>query len=283
MTPTPPSIHFPSPYARPSVPPTVARFVETPDGARIASFVYGRLVSDGLSENGSSPVLFIHGNGEEHGIFGAIIDAVLDAGHAAVALDSRAQGKSTRGTARLTYELMAEDALCVMDALGVPRAHVLGFSDGGIEGLLLARDHKDRVASLTCLGANLTPEGVIEEPDWDVAGSIARNAAWAAADWPGQVDPSLLFPTPDEAAQIAELLQLMEDEPHIEAASLGAISCPVTVMAGEFDCIVPEQTRLIAASIPNAQLVIVPGADHNLPKRAADAVIEGLLATIARV
>ena len=44
------------------------------------------------------------------------------------------------------------------------------------------------------------------------------------------------------------------DEPHIDAASLAAIACPVTVMAGEFDCIVPEETRLIAASIPAAKV-----------------------------
>lgn len=282
MTPVPPSLHFPSPYERPSVAPSVARMAETPDGAELATFVYGELGADGRSANGSVPVLFIHGNGEEHGIFGAIIDDVLAEGHAVVALDSRAQGKSTRGTAPLTYELMAEDALLVLDSLGVGIAHVVGFSDGGIEGLLLARDHGDRVASLLSLGANLTPEGVIEEPDWDVAGSIAANGTWAAATFPPAVDASLLSPTPDEAAITAELLQLMVDEPHIDAASLAAIACPVTVMAGEFDCIVPEETRLIAASIPNSRLVIVPEADHNLPKRAAEAVSTELLAIIAR-
>ena len=43
MSPKPPSLHFPSPYERPSVAPSVARYVETPDGARLAVFVYGEL------------------------------------------------------------------------------------------------------------------------------------------------------------------------------------------------------------------------------------------------
>ena len=280
--PNPPLPHFPSRYARPSIAPSVARAVVTQDGARIAAFVYGAWHTD-------TPVLMLHGNGEEHGIFGPIVDVVNAAGRTVIALDSRAQGKSTRGTARLTYELMARDAIDVLDALGVARVHVLGFSDGGIEALLLGRDYPERIASITALGANLTPEGVIEEPDWDLDGAIATNQEWAR-HWTdcknpqgtthADVDCELLFATPEEAAQTAELLQLMLDEPHIVASSLSGISCPTTIMVGEHDCIRPSETKAIVDAIPSARLLVVPGVGHSLPKLVPDTVSCQLLVNL---
>ncbi|MDO4404366.1 MAG: alpha/beta hydrolase [Atopobiaceae bacterium] len=280
MPPVAPRLHFPSPYETPSIAPSCATFVATPDEAQIASFVYGD-----LNQSQAAPVLMLHGNGEEHGLFGPTIDAVVAGGRAVVTLDSRAQGKSTRGTLPLTYELMANDALAVLDHLDVSAAHVLGFSDGGIEALLLARDHANRVLSLTVLGANLTPEGVIEDEEWDMTNSIATNREWARY-WSSvpasQVDTSLLSPTPAEAAITAELLQLMLDEPHIDAASLRSISCPTTIMVGEFDCITEEETHAIHKAIAGSQLVVVPEAGHTLPKQVPDLVTKALFNSIKR-
>lgn len=272
MTPTPPSLHFPSPYERPSSIPTLARTIGMEDGAQIAAFVYG-------GRNGGAPVLFLHGNGEEHGIFGPAIDACVAAGHPAVALDARGQGKSTRGSAHLTYELLARDALAVLDALGIRRVHVVGFSDGGIEALLIARDRPERVASVLALGANLTPGGVLEDPAWDLAGTAEMLRAWADWDWGGcgDVDASLLSPTPEEASVSAEFLQLMLDEPHIPAGSLASIPCPVTVMVGEFDCIRDDETVAIFSAIQDARLMVVPECGHSIPKRRPDALIDALI------
>jgi GNAT superfamily N-acetyltransferase len=73
----------------------------------------------------------------------------------------------------------------------------------------------------------------------------------------------------------------MVDQPQIDAASLAGITCPTTVMVGELDTILPEETHRIAASVPDARLVVVSGADHTLPKVAADAVTRELLGTVA--
>ncbi len=286
MTPIPPEPHFPSRYSRPSVAPSIARRVTTSDGAQIATFAYGAPTQE------DTPVLMLHGNGEEHGIFGPIVDVVLEAGLWVVAIDSRAQGMSTRGSAPLTYELMASDAVCALDALGVSCAHVLGFSDGGIEALLLGRDWPERVASITALGANLTPDGVIEDPSWDIEGFVGLNRKWSEywhdfensneAQTEGDVDITLLTPSPATASQDAELLQLMLDEPHIEASSLATICCPTCIMVGEHDCIDPRETCRIVNAIPGARLITVPHIGHSLPKAAPDAVSAHLLATIMR-
>ncbi len=286
-----PQPHFPSPYQRPSTPPTIAESVKMPDGAHIATYVYGSQA--GL---GAMPILMLHGNGEEHGIFGPMIDAALQHGKTVIALDSRAQGKSTRGTARLTYELLAQDALAAMDALGATRAHVMGFSDGAIEGLLMARDHPDRVASLLSIGANLTPDGIIDDNEgeggWDIATLVSSYRAWAT--WVRNltqngitgIDPTLLSPTLDEAQNTADLLQLMLDEPHIEAKTLAGISCPTTVMVGENDVISPTETRAIVEGIKaggnqHVRLVVVPEAEHTLPKHEPELVTQELLRLVA--
>lgn len=283
-SPEPPQLHFPSPYERPHRAPSHAAMTKRPDGARIAAFCYGDFGSWSSAPD-TAPVVFLHGNGEEHGIFGPTIDEVASSGNPAIGIDTRAQGKSTRGTERLTYELFEEDALAVLDAWGIGRFHVVGFSDGGIEALLLSRDCPERVLSCTALGANLTPDGIDDE-GWDAEGTAAGLVAWA--DWiagldaGSGIDPELLTPSEDEARTTAELLRLMDEEPHIEAESLEGISCPATIMAGEYDVIRPEETRRIADAIPDADLVIVPEHGHTLPKEAAPAVTEAVFRTMTR-
>ena len=275
MVPRVPTPYRATGYAGPAFAPLYARRIPTPDGADLATFVYGPddIALDELLRG--DVVLALHGNGGTHATFTAVVERLRAAGLATIAFDARGQGQSGRGSLPLTYELLAEDALCVLDALGVKRAHVVGHSDGGIEALLLARDHAERVASIVAGGANLTPEGVIEDPAWDTAGSAAANRAWAAfmdsPDLPAEVDPSLL-PQAQDARLAGELLQLMLDEPHIEAASLAAISCPACVLVGEHDCITEAETHAIAHNIPGSRLVVVPGAGHSLPRLAPDAV-----------
>ena len=282
--PVPPQLHFPSPYERPHVTPLRAELIERPDGAKIAAFAYG--ADAPWKENPEdAPVLFLHGNGEEHGIFGPTIDAVVAGGNPAIGVDSRGQGKSTRGHEHLTYELMEADALAVMDAWGIEKFHILGFSDGGILALLLARDCPERVLSCTASGANLSPEGILSD-GWDVEGAARELDDWASwtesLDPAGAIDPALLTPAAAEARTTADLLRLMDEEPHIEAKSLMSISCPTTIMAGENDVIKPEETEAIASAIPGAELVIVPGHGHTLPKEAPPDVTDALFRTMVR-
>lgn len=266
MMPTPHRPYRRTSYALPNAPLSFAQRIPTPDGAELATFVYGNL-------GAAAPVLALHGNGGSHATFAAVIDRLVAADLAVVAFDSRAQGQSTRGTATLTYERLAADAIAVLDHLGIKKVHVLGYSDGGIEALLLARDAADRVASLVASGANLTPEGVVDE--WNTAASAQAGRKWAAfmedGALPNTIDPTLL-PSASLASLDAELLQLMVDEPHIDAASLGSIACPTCVVVGENDCITQEETNAIVSSIPGARLVVLPGVGHSTPRQAPDSL-----------
>ena len=287
-----PQLHFPSPYLLPTAHLAAARLMPMADGARIATFAY---VPDAFAHTADAeladaaaqmpdPVLMLHGNGEEHGIFGQVIDAVCASGRPVVAVDSRAQGKSTRGTAELTYELMADDALAALAALGFGKAHLLGFSDGAIEAIIIARDHPELALSLLSIGANLSPDGVDDSFQMEQAAQnlFAWADFWEKGDGSHRnVDPSLVSPTPKEARTTAELLHMMVVYPQIDPAGLSQIACPTTVMAGEFDEIKREETDLIHVSIPDSRLVIVPGAGHVLPKEAPEEVVREALATMA--
>ena len=287
-----PQLHFPSPYLLPTAHLAAARLVPMADGAQIAAFAYvpdafARAADAELADAAAQmpdPVLMLHGNGEEHGIFGQVIDAVCASGRPVVAVDSRAQGKSTRGTEELTYELMADDALAALAALGFGKAHLVGFSDGAIEALIIARDHPELALSLLSIGANLSPDGVDDSFQMEQAAQslLAWADFWEKGDGSRRdVDPGLVRPTPQEARTTAELLHMMVVYPQIDPASLSQITCPTTVMAGEFDEIKREETDLIHVSIPGSRLVIVPGAGHVLPKEAPEDVAREALAIIA--
>ena len=232
-----PQLHFPSPYLLPTAHLAAARLMPMADGAQIAAFAYvpdafARAADADLADAAAQmpdPVLMLHGNGEEHGIFGQVIDAVCASGRPVVAVDSRAQGKSTRGTAELTYELMADDALAALAALGFGKAHLLGFSDGAIEALIIARDHPELALSLLSIGANLSPDGVDDSFQMERAAQnlLAWADFWEKGDGSRRdVDPGLVRPTPQEARTTAELLHMMVVYPQIDPASLSQIACP---------------------------------------------------------
>ncbi len=292
-----PPVYRSKPYNKPTAHLKSHLQVLLDDGAEIATFVYTpstpadeKPCKDLASTKAyfasvpgdtfATPIVFLHGNGEEHGIFGSIIDEVCNRGYTAIGIDSRDQGQSTRGTAAFTYEQMAEDAYVVLKQLGVTSTHVVGFSDGAILGLLLARDYPDIVASLVSIGANLEPD-TLGDITW-LYESIQGNKRWAAEGWEGAVlEDGYPVPSPAEAARIAEHLELMVDNPHIDPATLKHISVPVVVMAGEYDEIYPEETRRIAEAIPTARLLFIPGCPHNVPKVSPDAVVRRIFANLS--
>jgi len=115
-----------------------------------------------------APLLIIHGNG------GSIKDFIyqipyFDKKYKVIIADSRAQGNSTDKGDSLTYEMMADDYAALLDALKVDSAYVIGWSDGGINALLLAIRHPEKVKKLASTGANLVPDTTaVPQQIWDM-------------------------------------------------------------------------------------------------------------------
>src|SRR3954447_788009 len=103
------------------------------------------------------PLLMIHGNNGSMKAFAN--NAPYFAQHHTVILaDSRSQGRSADPDHPISFEMMADDFAALLDAMHVQSADVIGYSDGGINGLLLAIRHPDKVRRLICTGANLWPD-----------------------------------------------------------------------------------------------------------------------------
>jgi len=202
---------------------------------------------------GTGPaVLLLHGNGED-GASLAPVAADLARDHRVLSPDARGHGRSPRGDGPLTIARMADDAAAVLTAAGpgaVP-ADVVGYSDGGNVGLMLALRHPETVRSLVVYGANVDPSGLTTRTRADV------TKAWLTQRARGAVDPA--------ARARAEVLDLMVRQPRIPLRALGRIAVPVLVAAGEDDVIRRAHTEAIAAHLPAGECVIVPGADHGLP------------------
>ncbi len=109
------------------------------------------------------PLLIIHGNGGSINNFMYQIP-YFSKDYKVIVADSRAQGKSVDNSDTLSYEMMTDDLNALLDALHIDSAYVIGWSDGGINGLLLAIRHPDKVKKLAVTGANLWPDTTAVNP-----------------------------------------------------------------------------------------------------------------------
>ena len=103
------------------------------------------------------PLLFIHGNGGSINNFTKNIPYFATK-YKVIIADSRAHGKSVDPTDSLSYEMMADDYAALLDQMKIDSAYVVGWSDGGINGLLMAIRHPGKVRKLAITGANLRPD-----------------------------------------------------------------------------------------------------------------------------
>jgi pimeloyl-ACP methyl ester carboxylesterase len=200
------------------------------------------------------PVLLLHGGFCSLESLRAQSDA-LESDHRVYAFERPGHGRSADIPGEYGYARGVADTLAYLDAVGLESAHVVGYSDGAIIGLLLALDHPRRVRSLTAISANLDPSAFN-----DSAGGVP---ILDAPPEPAEPEPDAermhydrLSPDGPQHAEVvlAKLFRLWTSEPHIDPEELARISAPVLIMSADRDTIRPDHSLLIAASIPGAQL-----------------------------
>ena len=207
------------------------------------------------------PLILLHGNGEDCGYFVHQMEPF--AKHfRVIAIDTRGHGQTPRGEASFSIRQFAEDLLDFMNLHQIEKAHILGFSDGGNIAMVFALMHPERVEKLILNDANLNASGVKRKVQ------IPIEIGYRIAK---------LFATKSPAARKnAEMLGLMVNDPNVKAEELSCIQNPTLVIAGEKDMIKDSHTRLIAKSIPEAMLSIIPG-NHFIANKNPDTFNEVVL------
>jgi pimeloyl-ACP methyl ester carboxylesterase len=208
-----------------------------------------------IEQGQGQPLILLHGNGESCDYFEHQIPC-FSKDYRVIAIDTRGHGKSPRGDKPFTIKQFAEDLYDFMDAKGITKANILGFSDGGNIALEFALKHPERIEKLILNGANLFPSGVKPLYQWPI--EIGYRIA------------KMFSKKSSKAKQNAELLGLMVNEPHIDPSELARLTIPVLVIAGKKDMIKESHTRLIYKSLPDAQLNIIEG-DHFIANKNYEA------------
>jgi 3-oxoadipate enol-lactonase len=242
--------------------------VEVRDGTRIHYDSFGR--------RSGPPVLLIQGLGADARGWLRQRSMLADRYHGIV-LDNRGVGRSGVPDGPYDLEVMAEDALAVLDDLGIESAHVVGASMGGVVAQVLGVRHADRVRSLTLactacqhlawrrellaewceLAQERGMRAVVDTASGWLMGPRSRLRLWPVI---GVLGPLALNVSPDAfCAQVAAILSV-DDELRF---ALTSITAPTLVVVGSQDVLTPiGDSELIHSLVPGAELVILSGAAH---------------------
>jgi pimeloyl-ACP methyl ester carboxylesterase len=242
----------------PPMPAPVAHGEVEHDGARLYYATFGR----------GEPVLLLHGGAGSSDHWSNQIPA-LSSRFRVVVLDSRGHGRSTADRRPFSYHQMAEDALAVMDGLGLKRASVVGWSDGGITAIDLAIHHPDRIHKLVPFGANFDLAGMKRGTS-----PALRTYFEACAEGYRR-----LSSTPGGYQDFLARLRLMwKRQPNFRPDELRSIRAPTLVLDGAHEEIIrSEHTKAMAGLIPNARLRLLEEASHLAPWQTPAAFTQALL------
>jgi len=206
-----------------------------------------------------------------------------------IAFDNRGAGRTDAPDEPYSFRMMADDAVGLLDALGIGKAHILGMSMGGCIAQEMAIEHPERTRSLILAATTAAPG----------ASPMLMNTltAWTAAMKEGvspktmarmqlpYVVTSKFFDQPEMVALFVDAMAANPCQPRAYAcqrqteasaaqdtrARLKRIAAPTLVLAGREDIMLPvRHSEQLAALIPGAKLVVLEGGAHGFSLEIAD-------------
>jgi pimeloyl-ACP methyl ester carboxylesterase len=247
----------------------------------IATALDGRTRLYWESTGDGPAVLLVHGLGLSGGAWWRTVEA-LSPRMRVITFDNRGIGRSESTTPAYTTEAMADDAVAVLDGIGLEQVHVYGISLGGMVVQQLALRHPQRVRSLV-LGATQPGGRRAVRADDEVMAFFRRRstmdmeeAAWASVPFnyserarehqadriADDIERRLASPFNERAYGA----QLMAAALHNCYGRLDRIRAPTLVVHGHHDRVIPvENAHMLAERIPDSKLRILPDAGHLYP------------------
>jgi pimeloyl-ACP methyl ester carboxylesterase len=200
---------------------------------------------------------------------GAIIP-MLARTHKVYALEFQGHGRTTDIDRPITYPNLADDVAAFMDAVGLPKADVFGYSMGSAAALQLAIRHPDKVNKLVAASVAYDAKG------WQPAftAMIPSMTPEMLANTPLPAEYRKLAPNPDGFPELARKLIQLEKEPMAWEADVRKLKLPVLIISGDADVATLEHTvslfRILGGGemgdmgkpLPASRLAVLPATSH---------------------
>lgn len=245
-------------------------YLTVADGVRVHYRVFGR--KDG------EPLLMLHGLGTDH--MGWVLQRHAFGGrYRCITVDNRGSGRSDKPEGTYDLATMADDAIAVLDELGIERAHVVGASMGGVLAQIIGVTHPDRVRSLVlaCTACRiqswrreLFTDWIAEAEDIGMRRFITGNLEWLIGPrslrrlWPAARVIGLLATRAPVHGLVGQLRALLSVDEEL-AEQLASIVAPTLIVVGSQDILTPvADSEQLMALIPDAELAVLTGAAHGL-------------------
>ena len=244
-----------------------------------AAFAQAEAVGQTVEVNGMQMYYEVSGEGDPmivlHGAYmniptmGAIIPKLAES-HKVYALEFQGHGRTTDIDRPITYPNLADDVAAFMDAVGVEKADIFGYSMGSAAGLRLAIDHPEKVDQLVAASVAYDVSG------WQPAfvEFIPQMTPEMFVGTPLEEEWKKLAPNPDGFRALVEKLIALEKEPMAWEADVKALKTPVLIIAGDADVSTLEHNvalfRLLGgggmgdmgAALPASRLAVLPATSH---------------------
>jgi pimeloyl-ACP methyl ester carboxylesterase len=239
-----------------------------------------------LGDPASPPLLLIMGLAVSSRAWDRLPELMAPRFHVLV-FDNRGTGRSSRHGFRYRMRDLADDAAAVIEASGAPSAHVFGISMGGMIAQELALRHPERVRSLA-LGCTFACWRKARAPAWRtkldlLLLNLGRTAVvprlLVSPEWHAKHPSSALdwIRRAERTTLRAALAQLIAVGRHNTLGRLAQIRAPTLVLTGDADRLIPPQnSEVLAAAIPGARLVTLPGAGHAFPLEREEETVRAL-------
>ncbi|MDX6321215.1 MAG: hypothetical protein QOF52_1073 [Propionibacteriaceae bacterium] len=206
-----------------------------------------------------APLVLLHGGLSTNATWSAQMSDL--AGHfRVIAPERRGHGHTPDVDGPLSYDAMATDTIGFLTAFVDGPAHLVGWSDGGIVGLLVAMARPDLVRKLVVIGANYDVSGLVPEAMEGVASLRAES------------DDLEMYRTQYEATSpdgpdhwpvvVAKFKEMVATQPTISVEQLGGITASTLVLVGDDDIITLDHAGNLFRAIPSSELAVVPRASH---------------------
>ena len=225
--------------------------------------------------NGSgNPLILLHGGMCTAETFDGQTPAL--AKHFRVYLpERRAHGRTADVPGPITYEIMAQDTIAFIEAVGIDRAHLVGWSDGALVGLLVALWRPELVAKLVLMAQSVNWDGVRPE----LAPVLGRMTEEMVPPDLKHAYHALSPDGPDHLDTVLDkVLPLWNTDPAFPLSDLERVAAPALVLAADDDITLSiEHAAAMQRALPNSQLAVVPGTSHAMPMEKPELVNQLIL------